>query len=101
MLILMSRKLMRTREKRSDRLTISGKTYAQESECDEWPCFEVRPLARLSPNWSFSLSFLLSLSSLSSGAVDRGSVFRRKEESRGGRSTGLSISLLAVRGKRK
>ena len=92
---------MRTREKRSDILTISRQTYAQESEFDEWPCVEVRPLTRLSSNWFFLSSFLLPLSSPSSGAVDRGSISRGKEESRGGRSTGPSISLLTISGKRK
>ena len=97
----MSRKLMRTREKRNDRLTISGETYAQESACDEWPCVEARLLARLSSNWFYLLSFLVPLSSPSNGSVDRGSVSRGKEESRGGRSTGPSISLLVISGKRK
>ena len=92
---------MRTCEKRSDRLTISGETNAQESEFDRWLCVEVRPLARLSSNWFFLLSFLLPLSSPLSGAVDRGSLSCGKEESRGGRSTGPSISLLTLSGKRK
>ena len=92
---------MRTREKRSDRLTISGGMIAQEPKFDRWLCVEVAPLARFSSNWFFSLSFLLPLSSPSSGAVDRGSVTRGKEESRGGRSTGPSISLLTISGNGK
>ena len=93
---------MTTREKRSGGLTISGETSAQESKFDRWLCVEVRPaLARLSSNWFFLLSFLLPPSSPSSGAVDRGSVSRGKEESRGARSTEPSIFLLTISGKRE